>query len=169
MTNALAPFTLKGFYLLTWGTALGTNAWHIVSMHKAFSTLDRESFAHLQARMHPAYFGTSTLLTGALLATHLYFHPVLLRRAAWWGIEEGVQGLLIVAAFVPQLINWVAVGPRAIRLAYERHRAERAGKDTPAQDLAAATSAVSTVHGVSSALNLVSGLSLAALGLAVSM
>ncbi len=79
--------------------------------------------------MHPAYFGTSTLLAGALLATHLYFHPVLLRRAAWWGLEEGVQGLLILGAFVPQLVNWVAVGPRAIRLVYERHRAERTGKE----------------------------------------
>ncbi|CAK9786849.1 unnamed protein product [Cutaneotrichosporon oleaginosum] len=169
MTNALAPFTLKGFYLLTWGTALGTNAWHLVSSHKAYTTLDRESFSHLQASMHPAYFGTSTLLSGALLATHLYFHPVLLRRAAWWGLEEGVQGLLILGAFVPQLINWVAVGPRAIRLLYERHRAERSGKVAPAQDVAAANSAFSTIHGVSSTLNLVSGLSLAALGLAVSM
>lgn len=25
--QALAPFTLKGFYLLTWGAALGTNLW----------------------------------------------------------------------------------------------------------------------------------------------
>ncbi len=26
--SALAPFTIKGFYLLTWGTALGTNVWN---------------------------------------------------------------------------------------------------------------------------------------------
>jgi len=25
--SALAPFTLKGFYLCTWGTAVGTNVW----------------------------------------------------------------------------------------------------------------------------------------------
>lgn len=28
LQSALAPFTLKGFYLLTWGTALGTNVWN---------------------------------------------------------------------------------------------------------------------------------------------
>ena len=27
-SSILAPFTLKGFYLLTWGTALGTNVWN---------------------------------------------------------------------------------------------------------------------------------------------
>ncbi|GMK59349.1 hypothetical protein CspeluHIS016_0703640 [Cutaneotrichosporon spelunceum] len=166
MTNVLAPFTLKGFYLLTWGTALGTNVWQLLATRKAYTTLDRESFAHLQAGMHPAYFGTSTLLTGALLATHLYFHPVLLRRAAWWNIEEGQQGLLILAAFVPQLINWIAVGPRALRLAYKHHRSEKSGDEI---DLAAANSAFSTVRGVSSALDFISGLALAALGLAVSM
>jgi hypothetical protein len=26
--SALAPFTVKGFYLLTWGTALGSNVWN---------------------------------------------------------------------------------------------------------------------------------------------
>lgn len=28
--SALAPFTVKGFYLLTWGTALGSNVWNTV-------------------------------------------------------------------------------------------------------------------------------------------
>jgi hypothetical protein len=28
LQSALAPFTLKGFYLLTWGTALGANVWN---------------------------------------------------------------------------------------------------------------------------------------------
>lgn len=27
---SLAPFTLKGFYLLTWGNALGSNVWNTV-------------------------------------------------------------------------------------------------------------------------------------------
>lgn len=34
--GSLAPFTLKGFYLLTWGNALGSNVWNtIVSSHQA--------------------------------------------------------------------------------------------------------------------------------------
>jgi hypothetical protein len=28
--SALAPFTIKGFYLLTWGTTLGANVWNTV-------------------------------------------------------------------------------------------------------------------------------------------
>ena len=28
LQSALAPFTLKGFYLLTWGTTLGANVWN---------------------------------------------------------------------------------------------------------------------------------------------
>jgi hypothetical protein len=27
LESALAPFTLKGFYLCTWGAAVGTNVW----------------------------------------------------------------------------------------------------------------------------------------------
>jgi hypothetical protein len=27
LESALAPFTLKGFYLITWGSAIGTNVW----------------------------------------------------------------------------------------------------------------------------------------------
>lgn len=28
--GSLAPFTLKGFYLLTWGNALGSNVWNTI-------------------------------------------------------------------------------------------------------------------------------------------
>lgn len=31
--SALAPFTLKGFYLCTWGTAVGTNVWQTLVRH----------------------------------------------------------------------------------------------------------------------------------------
>ena len=30
LQTALAPFTIKGFYLITWGTALGSNVWNMV-------------------------------------------------------------------------------------------------------------------------------------------
>jgi hypothetical protein len=30
INSALAPFTIKGFYLLTWGTALGANVWNTI-------------------------------------------------------------------------------------------------------------------------------------------
>lgn len=39
LQQALAPFTLKGFYLLTWGTALGSNV---------YKTLVRQHFVQLK-------------------------------------------------------------------------------------------------------------------------
>ena len=35
--TALAPFTLKGFYLLTWGSALGSNVWNIIVRYRLHS------------------------------------------------------------------------------------------------------------------------------------
>ena len=36
LQTALAPFTLKGFYLLTWGTTLGANVWNTVVSSRLF-------------------------------------------------------------------------------------------------------------------------------------
>ena len=38
LDRALAPFTLKGFYLVTWGTAIGTNVWQSLVSHLLSST-----------------------------------------------------------------------------------------------------------------------------------
>lgn len=132
---SLAPFTLKGFYLLTWGTSLGTNVWHTISSYKQLSTLPKEAFGTLQQTLQPAYFATSSLLTSTLLLTHLYFHPVLLssplKAPHWYQIEEGRQALLIVAGMLPNVLNWLVVGPKIKALTYSRHRLERSeGKAT---------------------------------------
>lgn len=50
VNSALAPFTLKGFYLLTWGTALGSNVWSaLVSdfFSSSFDVLRLGSSVHL--------------------------------------------------------------------------------------------------------------------------
>ena len=178
VNQALAPFTLKGFYLLTWGTALGTNVWHSISSFKAYSTLTHETFSHLTATTTPTYLATTSTLTGALLGTHLYFHPVLvsspLRQPHWYQIEEGVQGLFILAALVPQVVNWLVVAPAATRVMYERHRLERTegkGFDSPnpSQAMTEANQRFQLLHGLSSALNSVALVALVGLGLAVSM
>ncbi|KAL1406040.1 hypothetical protein Q8F55_007723 [Vanrija albida] len=178
INKALAPFTLKGFYLLTWGTALGTNVWQTVSSFKAFGTLDRKTFGQLQAQLQPLYFAASTALTGALLGAHLYFHPNLvgsvLKAPHWWQLEEGVQGLLILAGFVPQLANLLVVGPKAVQVSLERHRLEAAeGKAysdaNPSEAMVKLNKDFSTLHGIASSLNLVSFLGLTGLGLAVSL
>ncbi|WOO83485.1 uncharacterized protein LOC62_05G007006 [Vanrija pseudolonga] len=176
--KALAPFTLKGFYLLTWGTALGTNVWQTISAFKAFGTLERKTFGQLQAQLQPLYFATSSALTGALLAAHLYFHPNLvgsiLKTPHWWQIEEGVQGLFIVASLVPQLANLLVVGPKAVKVSLERHQLEQTdGKAyndaNPSEAMVKLNKSFSTLHGIASSLNLVSFLGLTGLGLAVSL
>ena len=43
----------------------------------------------------------------------------------WATCEEGRQGLLILASFVPSLVNWVLVGPMTTEVMFERHRLER--------------------------------------------
>ncbi|RSH78927.1 uncharacterized protein EHS24_001850 [Apiotrichum porosum] len=155
--QALAPFTLKGFYLLTWGAALGTNLWQSLSSIEQLKSLSRDQFVSLQSKVAPAYFATSTALTGTLLLTHLYFHPSLLssplKSPHWYQLEEGVQAILIATAFVPQLIN-LLVRPQDSGPSLEKGAAE--AKPTALQGLAAA-------------LNSVSALALIGLGLAVSM
>ncbi|KAL7421195.1 hypothetical protein Q5752_004080 [Cryptotrichosporon argae] len=178
LQQALKPFTLKGFYLLTWGTALGANVWNTVSGLRAFRTLPRQTFGLLQSRLQPLYFGTSSALLSTLLVTHLYFHPGLLgapgARPHWHEAEEGVQALLVVAALVPSLANWLVVGPAATKTMFERHRLERLeGKEydapAPSEPMAKLNRRFSALHGAASALNLLSGLALAGLGLAVSL
>ena len=149
--SALAPFTLKGFYLCTWGTAVGTNVWQtlvclsstyliwcrhqsrfktdIQSGVRTFQSLPRQTFGTLQARLTPFYFSTSTILTSTLLLTHLYFHPSLISaptvKPHWHSSEEGRQGLLIVAGLIPQLLNLIWFGPQATKVMFERHRLEK--------------------------------------------
>jgi hypothetical protein len=36
-----------------------------------------------------------------------------------------VQGLLIVGALVPSLVNWLYAGPKATEVMFERHRLEK--------------------------------------------
>jgi hypothetical protein len=44
LQQALAPFTLKGFYLVTWGTALGANVFHsLVSCYSREGIVGRGS------------------------------------------------------------------------------------------------------------------------------
>jgi len=176
--SALAPFTLKGFYLLTWGTALGTNVWNTLSSYRAYRSLPRQTFASLQSHLTPLYFSTTSILTSTLLLTHLYFHPGLISSPRvpphWNSSEEGHQGLLILAGLVPQVINWLIVGPWTTEVMFERHRLERLeGKEydepNPSEAMASMNKKFSIYHGISSSLNLISILGLAGLGLAVSM
>jgi len=178
VTSALAPFSMKGFYLLTWGTALGTNVWNTISGYRSLGVLPRQTFGTLQAGLTPLYFSFSTLTTSALLLAHLYFHPDLISSPTvephWLTSEEGRQGLMIVAALVPQLVNWLAVGPMATQVMLERHRLERLeGKEydepNPTEAMDKTNKKFSLLHGISSGLNMVAALALAALGLAVSM
>jgi len=176
--KALAPFTMKGFYLLTWGTVLGTNVWNTVSGYRAFRTLPRQTFGTLQAQLSPLYFSFSTIATSVLLLTHLWFHPDLISSPAiephWATSTEGQQGLLILSALVPQLANWLYLGPKATEVMFERHRLERLeGKEydepNPTEAMAKINSKFSIYHGITSGLNMVAIASLAGLGLAVSM
>ncbi|WVQ75451.1 hypothetical protein IAR50_005076 [Cryptococcus sp. DSM 104548] len=178
LQQALAPFTLKGFYLLTWGTALGANVYKTLASYKTFRALPRQTFGTLQAQLTPTYFAFSSLTTSALLLTHLYFHPSLISSPRvpphWLTSEEGQQGLFIIAGLVPQLLNWLVVGPLATSTVFDRHRQERVeGKDYDAENPSAAMDSVNkkfaTYHTISSALDTVSLLALAGLGLAVSL
>lgn len=104
--SALAPFTMKGFYLLTWGTAIGSNVWSTIvstrrrernhesqpflslltigifcryqSGYRTYQSLPRTTFGTLQGRLTPLYFSFQTLSTATLLLTHLWFHPALI-------------------------------------------------------------------------------------------
>ncbi|ORY26255.1 hypothetical protein BCR39DRAFT_470544 [Naematelia encephala] len=178
INSALAPFTLKGFYLLTWGTALGSNVWNTLSGYRTYKTIPHQTFGQLQSKLTPLFFSFSTLTTSALLLTHLYFHPGLISSPTvpphWATSEEGIQGLLILGGLVPNLLNWLVLGPATTKVMFERHRVERLeGKEhdepNPSEEMSKENKKFSTLHGIASALHLVSFLSLAGLGLAVSM
>ncbi|WVO15293.1 hypothetical protein L204_102949 [Cryptococcus depauperatus] len=178
LQQALAPFTLKGFYLLTWGTALGSNIYKTLSGYRTFKVLPRQTFGTLQSHLTPLYFSFSSLTTSALLLTHLYFHPSLISSPRvephWLTCEEGRQGLLIIGALVPQLLNWLVVGPLTTNVVFERHRLERVeGKEYdeayPSDAMDKVNKKFTALHSISTALDTVGLAALAALGLAVSM
>ncbi len=111
---------------------------------RQYQSLPRQTFGQLQSRLTPLYFSTSTLLTSTLFITHLYFHPSLisspLSKPHWWSSEEGRQGLLIVAGLIPNLVNWLIVGPKATDVMFERHRVERIeGKEYDSPDVSFGT------------------------------
>ncbi|WRT68955.1 uncharacterized protein IL334_005937 [Kwoniella shivajii] len=176
--SALAPFTAKGFYLLTWGTALGTNVWNTLSGYRTYKTLPRQTFGTLQSRLQPLYFTFTSIATSTLLLTHLWFHPGLISSPRvephWTTSEAGQQGLLILASLVPQLLNLIVITPLANDAMFERHRQERVeGKEYDEADVSETLQKLnkkfSLYHGICSALNTISFLGLAGLGLAVSL
>ncbi|OCF31397.1 hypothetical protein I317_05955 [Kwoniella heveanensis CBS 569] len=176
--SALAPFTLKGFYLITWGTALGANVWNTISGFRTYKTLPRQTFGTLQSRLTPLYFTFSTLSTATLLLTHLYFHPGLISSPRvephWATSEAGHQGFLILAALIPQVLNLLVVGPWTSEVMFQRHRQERVESKEydeagVSEEMEKINKKFSILHGIGSALNTVSFLGLAGLGLAVSM
>ncbi|WVR09146.1 hypothetical protein IAU60_006208 [Kwoniella sp. DSM 27419] len=176
--SALAPFSMKGFYLITWGTALGANVWNTISGYRSYKTLPRQTFGTLQSRLQPLYFTFSTLATSTLLLTHLWFHPGLISSPRvephWTTCEAGHQGLMIIAAMLPQVLNLLVVGPYTSDLMFQRHRQERVeGKEYDEAGISAELESInkkfSIFHGISSAFNTISFLALAGLGLAVSM
>ncbi|AFR96000.1 hypothetical protein J008_03892 [Cryptococcus neoformans] len=178
LQQALAPFTLKGFYLLTWGTALGSNVYKTLSSYRIFRALPRQTFGTLQSHLTPLYFSFSSITTSALLLTHLYFHPSLISSPRvephWLTSEEGRQGLLIVAGLVPQVLNWLVVGPLANSVVFERHRLERVeGKEydeaNPSDAMNKVNKKFTTLHTISSVLDTAALIALAGLGLVVSM
>ncbi|ORX39056.1 hypothetical protein BD324DRAFT_618376 [Kockovaella imperatae] len=176
--SALAPFTMKGFYLLTWGTSLGANVWNSVALLRSYKTLPRQIFGTLQARLTPLYFSFQTLTTSTLLLTHLWFHPGLISSPRvpphWTSCEEGHQGLFIVGSLTANLINWIIVGPWTTSVMFERHRLERLeGKEYDAENPSEAMTRVnkrfSTLHGISSALDFTATACIVGLGLFISM
>ncbi|WVN87769.1 uncharacterized protein L203_102964 [Cryptococcus depauperatus CBS 7841] len=162
LQQALAPFTLKGFYLLTWGTALGSNIYKTLSGYRTFKVLPRQTFGTLQSHLTPLYFSFSSLTTSALLLTHLYFHPSLISSPRvephWLTCEEGRQGLLIIGALIPQLLNWL-----------ERVEGKEYDEPYPSDAMDKVNKKFTALHSISTALDTIGLAALAALGLAVSM
>jgi len=89
---------------------------------------------------------------------------------------------MIIASLVPQLLNWVLVGPMTTNVMIERHRLEKLelkeydepnvsgpGWSQPSEAMSKVNTKFSTLHGISSGLNTIAFVALAGLGLAVSM
>ena len=94
-----------------------------------YNLLTPQVFGTLQSRLTPTFYAIQTGLTSALLLTHLYFHPGLISSPRvpphWVSSEEGHQGLFILGALVPSIINWAIVGPLSVSSMFEKHRLER--------------------------------------------
>ncbi len=101
---------------------------------------------------------------------------------------------MIIASLVPQLLNWVLVGPMTTNVMIERHRLEKlelkeydepnvsgpgnetragacltSGWSQPSEAMSKVNTKFSTLHGISSGLNTIAFVALAGLGLALSM
>ncbi|KAK3322533.1 hypothetical protein B0H66DRAFT_515050 [Apodospora peruviana] len=165
MAGSSLPVLSPGpYHILSYGTLLGTTFFHtFVGGIVSYQVLTRPQFAALMAKIFPVYFSMQTALPVVIALTY----PATSYRPGL----SGVTGVLdssnrwsvlvpLAAIFASGLANLAVVGPATTKCMNERRLQEKKdGKkshDAPphSQEMAALNKKFSTLHGVSSLLNL---------------
>lgn len=73
--------------------------------------LARQQFGNLQAKIFPVYFGISTSITAALLASWVFNHPDVVPNFARPGLADVAQAWTLVVVGSMQALNWFYLGP----------------------------------------------------------
>ncbi|KAM7202082.1 protein of unknown function (DUF4149) domain containing protein [Naviculisporaceae sp. PSN 640] len=154
------------YHILSYGTLLGTTFFHsFVGGIVSFQVLTRPQFAALMAKIFPVYFSMQTVLPVVMAITYPGSSTSL--------APSGLAGVLdssnrwtvlapIAAIFASGLANLAVIGPATTKTMDERKRQEKERKDGKksydapphSREMEALNKKFSTLHGISSMLNL---------------
>ncbi|KAG8943426.1 hypothetical protein FRC04_002891 [Tulasnella sp. 424] len=155
-------FNGPGVYQLAFSFEYGMTMFHtFIGGIIQFRTLPRQQFGNLQSRIFPVYFGVSTSITTALLASWVFNHPDVVPNFSRPGLADVAQAWTLVVVGSMQALNWLYLGPLTSSLMFKRHKLERAeGKSytdpTVSDEMKALTKKFGALHGISSLTNLIS-------------
>jgi hypothetical protein len=91
----------------------------------AHKTLPRPQFISLQAKSFPAHFGSSLLISSALLARWIYSHPRVLEQLSSPLQSDVAQAYALASVVLLQGTNYFHIGPTTNTVIHARVRQEK--------------------------------------------
>lgn len=148
---------LSTIHVLAYSTCLGTNVFQTFLVGPiAYSTLPRQQFGNLQARLTPSFFGLQAITATICVAASYYSTS---------GTYNELIAMSGVAAI--NLLNLAILGPMTTKMMMERHKLERSSgqKYTDPEvspEMAKITRDFNIMHSISASINLLGLLGLLA-------
>ncbi|TFY52071.1 hypothetical protein EVJ58_g10215 [Rhodofomes roseus] len=138
----------------------------------AYRALPRHQFGALQHRVFPIYFVQSIVASAVLLVLWVRAHPAVSAHLSP-AVADVAQTYTLSSVLVMQSANHFVAGPLTSKIMFDRHKLEKAeGKSYSEEGVSDAMKALnskfSTLHGVSSLLNLFAVIALLFHGLWIS-
>ncbi|KAH9828966.1 uncharacterized protein C8Q71DRAFT_799890 [Rhodofomes roseus] len=173
LASIWALFNLRSLYTVGYAWLLGMSIWvTFFAGPIAYRALPRHQFGALQHRVFPIYFVQSIVASAVLLVLWVRAHPAVSAHLSP-AVADVAQTYTLSSVLVMQSANHFVAGPLTSKIMFDRHKLEKAeGKSYNEEGVSDAMKALnskfSTLHGVSSLLNLFAVIALLFHGLWIS-